>query len=180
MLQSARLLPVARVCEVMTRHPITCSFSALVVEAQSRALADALHHLPVLGPKGELLGLVCLCDLQRAKPTDSVSSCMSSPVLTVSAHTPLPDAAGLMREHGVGCLVVTSSGGHLMGVVTRRDLRDAGVLAREPGLDACAACGSTHGLVGAIEVDDPVFCNDCIERGGGWMFEFYDTLGGGG
>ena len=171
---------VTRVVDAMTLDPVTCPSGSSVDAALSRAQAHKLHHFPVVGPEGELVGLVCVCNLQRAKPKDLVSSCMSSPVYTIAGHAPLEDAADLMREHGVGCLAVVSPGGHLMGVVTRRDLRQAGVLSRERGLDACAACGSTHGLMSATERDAPVFCGECLERRGGEILEFYDTLGGSG
>jgi CBS domain-containing protein len=169
-----------RVTELMTRYPVTVAPHCSAQEAIACADEHGLHHLPVVDPKRGLVGLVCLCDLERSKPHAAVSACMSTPVVAVPPNAFLSDAAVLMREHGVGCLPVVCPQGQLLGVITRRDLREAGLLGNEPGVDACGACGSTHALARAGEPGEPVFCSDCIERGGGWMFEFYDTLGGSG
>src|SRR3954454_15433506 len=43
-------------------------------------------------------------------------------VATVSKDRSLLDAAGLLRDHGVGALVVSEDGRHIDGIVSERDL----------------------------------------------------------
>ena len=50
-------------------------------------------------------------------------------VLTVSPDTSITIAAGVMRKHHIGCLVVTNPGGTIAGIVTERDLLDKVVAA---------------------------------------------------
>ncbi|GLW73414.1 hypothetical protein Kpho02_57130 [Kitasatospora phosalacinea] len=51
-----------------------------------------------------------------------LTTLMSAPAVTVAPDAPLPEAARLMADTGVGCLPVVASDGHLLGVVTDRDL----------------------------------------------------------
>lgn len=151
-----------RVGEIMTPHPLGVRALTLVRDAEAIAAAHEVHHLPVIDIYGDLTGIVCRCDLREAEESAIVAACASSPVITVSMDIPISVAADLMRQHGVGSLPVISSGGYLLGIVTRRDLRRAGVLGRERGVDACAACGSTHALSRREHPEDVLFCAVCI------------------
>jgi CBS domain-containing protein len=42
--------------------------------------------------------------------------------LTVEPHTPLDEAVRFMRNHGIGCVLVTDAAGKLAGILTERDL----------------------------------------------------------
>ncbi|HYQ71800.1 MAG TPA: CBS domain-containing protein [Gammaproteobacteria bacterium] len=42
--------------------------------------------------------------------------------LTVDPHTSLDEAVSLMRNHGIGCVLVTDAAGVLAGILTERDL----------------------------------------------------------
>lgn len=42
--------------------------------------------------------------------------------LSVDLHTTLDEAVEFMRNHGIGCLLVTDAGGRLAGILTERDL----------------------------------------------------------
>jgi CBS domain-containing protein len=62
--------------------------------------------------------------------TEAIRSLMEDPVeclqpirpLTVGAETSLQDAILLMRNHGIGCVLVTDDDGRLIGILTERDL----------------------------------------------------------
>jgi len=65
------------------------------------------------------------------QPLDAVArSLMEEPVtclqplrpLTVELHTPLDEAIRFMRNHGIGCVLVTDVEGKLAGILTERDL----------------------------------------------------------
>nr|MBA5584392.1 cyclic nucleotide-binding/CBS domain-containing protein [Anaerobacillus isosaccharinicus]QOY37215.1 cyclic nucleotide-binding/CBS domain-containing protein [Anaerobacillus isosaccharinicus] len=53
--------------EIMTPNPYTISWDAYYYEALSIFLMNGIKHLPVLGKKGEVVGMVTLSDLMRKK-----------------------------------------------------------------------------------------------------------------
>lgn len=59
----------------------------------------------------------------------------SSPAVTAPSDAPLSRVARTMSEHNVGCVVVVDDGGHLVGIVTDRDLAIRS-LGRELGHEA--------------------------------------------
>lgn len=76
----------------------------------------------------------CLSSLTRDDVPQAVSaverSLMEDPVaclqpirpLTVDTHTTLAAALALMRNHHIGCVLVTDKGASLVGILTERDL----------------------------------------------------------
>ncbi len=55
-----------------------------------------------------------------------VRECLRKAPVTVSEQCTMREAAGLMRDHGVGALLVLS-GGELVGIVTDRDITVRGI-----------------------------------------------------
>lgn len=72
-------------------------------------------------------------ELSRNIRVDSVSRLDPTPPRTVDADASIADAVLVMREHNVGCLLVTESG-RLVGIFTERDLLTR-VLARGRSLE---------------------------------------------
>ena len=60
----------------------------------------------------------------RSKPVDKLTArdVMQTELFTVSVSTPLADVERLLGEKGVGGVPVTNETGHLVGVVSMRDL----------------------------------------------------------
>lgn len=112
------------VSDAMSRALVTVAPDVEMGEARRLADATGAHHILVLDA-GNLVGILCLCDLEDVDPSISVSEYMSVPVLTVRADASLAEAADSMRECGVGCLPVVM-GGLLLGVLTDADLVRAG------------------------------------------------------
>jgi CBS domain-containing protein len=167
------------VVDVMTPNPVVVSPATVAWSAEYLAQKRGVHHLLVLDGY-RLVGVVCLCDLYLAGATALVGDCMRTFPITVDDQQTAETAARLMAEHRVGCLPVLDWCGSLRGVVTRRDLRKAGVLPQEPSR-ACVACGATHGLSGDGDRDEVTFCLRCLEQGRrpeGTTEEMYFTLGG--
>jgi CBS domain-containing protein len=143
-------------------------------ELASRWATDQqIHHFPVL-LRGELVGVVCTCDLDRAGASEDVASCMSHGVITIEPDATLSDAAQLMDDHEVNCLLCSWRGG--WGILTRGDLVRAGACqARE-----CFACGSRHHVRRQPRYEEQWFCSDCTEpRSDPELKGFYDDFGGG-
>lgn len=62
-----------------------------------------------------------------------VSEVMHTPVVSVAPTATIQDAARLMDEHNVGCLVVVDHLGYLAGILTDRDIAIRGVASGETG-----------------------------------------------
>ena len=54
-----------------------------------------------------------------------VKDWMTKNVVTATTHTTLPDAHKLMKEHKIRRLPVLDDHGHLVGIITRGDVREA-------------------------------------------------------
>ena len=55
-------------------------------------------------------------------PKVQVREIMSNPVITVKEADTVADAAALMREHDIGCVIVTDGDGKPVGILTERDI----------------------------------------------------------
>jgi CBS domain-containing protein len=86
-----------------------------------------IHHLPVQGSGGKLLGLLTWSHIERYKKLidevedKRVSEIMIRDVITVSPYTPIKEAVSKMKSFEIGCLPVVYKK-HLVGIVTLKDL----------------------------------------------------------
>lgn len=128
-------------------------------EALGLAEEHSVHHLPVV-EEGMAVGVVCTCDLESVGPDDSVSACMRHPPITTRPDSSWQEALDLMNTRRVGSLLVVS-GGHLVGIVTRKDQERAGVAMRDDPRGYCSCCGELEHLrphaTGAL-------CTECMDR----------------
>ena len=92
-----------------------------------------IHHLPVVGGDGGLVGLITLTNIlaasdsflrdddSRIHPRDiPVADVMVTDVATVDEHAGLRQAALFLEKHKIGCLPVVT-GGTLRGIITDTD-----------------------------------------------------------
>ena len=61
-------------------------------------------------------------EVERSLMEDPIASLKPVTPLTVERHVSLGDAIQMMRNHGIGCVLVTGDGGRLAGILTERDL----------------------------------------------------------
>jgi CBS domain-containing protein len=163
---------------VMTRQVLTARRSATVLELESSTRRGSVHRI-VIAEHRIPVGVVCRCQLARARPGQPAWQVMTGPVITIFGGEPLAAALAILHERGVSSLPVVDRSGRLAGIVTRRDLRRAGALRHERS--ACFTCGTSHGVRRVFGPDDPGFCDDCLARSkGDPEFGLYGTLGGGG
>ena len=166
--------------DLMTGHPVWIPDTARAHEALVLADTEGVHYLLVADRDKDMRGVICLCDVGRAGLNDQVHSFAHQPVTYVMSGEAAQDAVAMMSRCAVGCLPVLEAPGKVIGVLTRRDLIDAGLITLESGVTQCAACGSTHDLVsdgGGVK-----FCRDCLEvtpDKGTLERKWYCTLGGG-
>lgn len=152
--------------------PTVCITPAMrASEALGLAHEHRIHHLPVV-EEGIAVGVVCTCDLESVAPDDSVSTCMRHPPITTRPDSTWQEALDLMNTRRVGSLLVVS-GGHLLGVVTRKDEERAGVEMRDDPRGYCSCCGELEHLrphaTGALCVEcmDRARSNAVFDTGGG-------------
>jgi acetoin utilization protein AcuB len=125
----------AQVSDYMTPDPMTLSPEDNLMQALETMRLRGVRRLPVT-VGGMLVGLVTEGDLKRAEPsmlTDSeedfnrvmegtpISRIMIQSPITVTAETPLVDAAETLYNTKYGALPVVS-GGRVVGILTDNDL----------------------------------------------------------
>lgn len=160
------------VADVMTReHLRVVPPDALVSEA-GRVASDAhVSHLPVLDA-GALVGIVCVCDFEHVHAGSAVTECMNHKPITIDVDAPATNAARLMSEHGISC-VLAVAGNALRGILTLRDLHRAGVIDSVPA--HCASCGGEDHIRCARRAGAVGYCLDCTRRS---ILPGYETGGG--
>ena len=131
------------VIDIASRDPVVIGPETLAWSAEHLAEQRGVHYLLVVDSYA-LQGVVCLCDLSLAPATASVESCMHRLPTTVDDQATATEAAELMSHCQIGCLPVVGWTGGLRGVVTRHDLKQAGIIGAD--VETCASCGSSHGL----------------------------------
>lgn len=141
--------PLTAVHQLMSRKLISVMSGAPLRAAMRTMSRAGVGQAPVLGPQGEVRGLVARGDLTRglaenideivemtliaqrlAAPVDHV---MWTPVPVAQPDTPLREAAQLMLDLGLPGLPVGDDNGHPIGFLSRSDLLRG--MTHEPPLD---------------------------------------------
>ncbi len=120
--------------EFMTRHPVTVSGAATVLEAWTLMRDHHIRRLPVVEGQ-RVVGILTLGDLREAHADEAqgpgmrVSVLMRDSPITVTPQTTLRQAARIMIDKKVSGLPVIADGA-LVGIITESDLFRA-LIARE-------------------------------------------------
>lgn len=153
------------VADIMTHPALAIDPQAPLLQAIRLMTTHKISGLPVVGPKGQILGILTEGDLLRRAETGTagappgslasflrpghtaqhyiaihgrrVGEVMTTEVITVTEDTPLIDAVELMQRHRLRRLPVARDG-RLLGIVSRADLvRHLGevLAAAEPSTD---------------------------------------------
>jgi CBS-domain-containing membrane protein len=124
-----------RVCDAMTADPIGIAPQASIAETEALLEQHDFNALPVVGAKGELLGVVTKLDLLRAfrftedhmfPPYEQVMaqpvrSVMTADAVTVTPRTPLTRVLEtLVRTRSKSLPVVED--GRVVGIIAREDV----------------------------------------------------------
>ncbi|HEV8245343.1 MAG TPA: CBS domain-containing protein [Polyangiaceae bacterium] len=166
------------ICEIMSTSLLVVHPDERVETVRRRLRERQLHHAIVLHRDGDLMGMVCACDMEETWPDARVNDCMSGRSMFIGSNQSLAAAAETMERYGIGALPVLSVEGRLAGIITRSDLRRAKVLPNQLGVDRCAACGAGHRLL-PRRANEVCFCRACLEAGKRSTEDLYVTLGGG-
>lgn len=122
--------------DVMTRDVVTLERNDKLLVADDLMRLGRIRHLPVVDEDGRLAGIVSQRDLfhsglikalgygshaqRQALDMVVVKEAMRSEVVTTTPDTPLRDAARVMLERKIGCLVVLD-GQQIVGILTESD-----------------------------------------------------------
>jgi predicted transcriptional regulator len=131
-----------------------------MAQAAQKIEDEGVSHLMVT-EGDDLVGVICVCNLDAADRNAAVSVCMSTSPTTIGIETTAVDAAELMLARGVSCLPVVVEG-ELRGVITLRDLRRAGIV--DPSTERCSACGSDDHVRCAWHGQYVGFCLECTRK----------------
>jgi acetoin utilization protein AcuB len=139
----------------MTRRPITIDPEARLADANAIMRDNQIRHLPVVGDKSQLVGIITDRDLRSAAIAPSVAeflppelkqavegagmlldglrvkNAMTWSVVTTRPDASVPEAGAVMFQHRIGSLPVCSNG-ELVGIVTERDIYKALMSAIRP------------------------------------------------
>ncbi|UXH79276.1 CBS domain-containing protein [Roseateles amylovorans] len=140
---------LTQVHQLMNRRLISVRSGATLRQAWRVMSRAAVGQAPVLGPMGEVRGLITRADLLRGLPDDledgaevlevarrfasPVDDAMWTPVPVALSDTPLREAAQLMLDLGLPGLPVADADGQLQGFLSRSDLLRG--MTHEPPLD---------------------------------------------
>lgn len=125
-----------RVRDVMSKDVATIERNEKLMVADDVMRLGRIRHLPVVDADGALAGIVSQRDLfhsglikalgygthaqRQALDMLVIKEAMKTEVLTTTPETELADAARLMLEKKIGCLVVLEDG-KIVGILTESD-----------------------------------------------------------
>jgi CBS domain-containing protein len=110
--------------DVMTTALMTLHPEQPVDAADLEMKLAAIRHIPVVGPKNRLVGILSDRDLLRSlagQRGHSIGDIMTRRVYTVRASDPASRAVDLLLEHKIGCVPVLGDEEELVGIVTETD-----------------------------------------------------------
>jgi len=126
-----------KVKKMMTPAPITAEPTTSYNEAVKLMQENEVRHLPIIGRRDKLVGIVSLEDLLSAKPSGvstlsvyeiasllesvKLEKVMTSPVYAVTEDCSVTNAARFMIEKKIGCLPVVADD-KLTGIITDTDI----------------------------------------------------------
>jgi CBS domain-containing protein len=140
-----------RVEDAMTKRPVTIPADAPIAEAALRMSRQGVRRLPVVDGEEKTVGVIAADDLVRllAEEIAGLAAVVNAQlpvgfepgprlpeqeaalrrvehyrgdVVHARGEAPVRELAEAMREHTVGCVVVTGEGDEPLGIVTDRDL----------------------------------------------------------
>ncbi len=125
--------PIRTAADIMTTGLVTIRSSQGAEAARCLLRQHGIHHLPVMGEEGLLVGIVSEADLPEGEAL--VSECMSWPALTVDEDDSLREVAQGMRKERVSALIVTRNANEVVGILTVDDLLEVliSLLPRDEG-----------------------------------------------
>src|SRR5436190_18381506 len=115
--------------DVMTVDPACCSPDTTLDQLAKLMVANDCGEIPIIARDDVPIGVITDRDIVCRVVADgknpmgyTADSCMSSPVLTVSADTPLDEVVSLMEKHQIRRVPVVDGGGCCTGIISQADV----------------------------------------------------------
>ncbi|UXD88814.1 CBS domain-containing protein [Thalassolituus hydrocarboniclasticus] len=125
------------VSDLMTRELLTHLPDDTLQDAEQTMARHKIRHIPVVDNEGKVFGLLSQKEflteafritdkfgahnLQTYLAQTKLSSCINTEVQTIAADMPLAAAGQQLRSSRQGCLLVTDSENHLIGLLSSKD-----------------------------------------------------------
>lgn len=115
-----------KVEEIMSTALMTANADETVENVEFEMKMADVRHIPVVGPRNRLIGIVSQRDLLRALAGPKtrglpIAEIMTRRVQTVEATDPALRAVDLLLDNKIGCVPVLGEDGQLVGIVTETD-----------------------------------------------------------
>lgn len=125
--QARQVHAVKRAENGMIYDPVTIKKGSTVKDALSMMAEYHIGGIPVVDDNNKLLGIVTNRDLRfEHDMTRAIDDVMTSEnLVTTTQSTDLEEAAKILQEHKIEKLPVVDSKGHLIGLVTYKDITKA-------------------------------------------------------
>ena len=122
--QAAEVRKVKRSESGMIQDPVTLHENATIGEAQRLMRENKIGGIPIINAENKLKGILTNRDLRFEKDTSKlVSEVMTKEKLIISmGGTSLQKAELILQEHKIEKLPVVDKGGHLIGLITYKDI----------------------------------------------------------
>lgn len=125
--QARQVHTVKRAENGMIYDPVTIRTGATIAEALSQMQEYHIGGIPVVDENGILKGIVTNRDLRferdLSKPVEQVMT--SKNLITTNQSTNLQQATEILQQHKIEKLPVVDGNGHLIGLVTYKDIKKA-------------------------------------------------------
>jgi len=125
--QAAEVDKVKRSESGMIVDPVTCRPDQTIAEALEIMARYKISGVPVVDPRGKLVGILTNRDLRFETRTDKpISSRMTKKnLVTTPVGTTLEQAKELLHKYRIEKLLVVDRGGNLKGLITVKDIQKA-------------------------------------------------------
>ncbi len=150
--QARQVHAVKRAENGMIYDPVTIKRGSTVAEALAIMEEYHIGGIPVVDDCRKLVGIVTNRDLRfetdHTRPVDDVMT--SKNLVTTSQSTDLEEAARILQQHKIEKLPVVDADGHLLGLVTYKDITKA----KDKPMACTDKCGRLRGGAGVGVTSD--------------------------
>ena len=150
-------------------HPVITVHPEMPIQEAHRLMKkERVRRFPVVDKRGRLVGIISETDILHASPSDATSlsiweanyllskivvkNVMTQNVITISADTPIEEAARIMADNKIGGLPVERDN-EVVGIITETDLFKIFLElmgAREPGIRLSALVPNVPGKLSRL------------------------------
>jgi IMP dehydrogenase len=126
--QAREVLRVKKYETGVISDPITVTPQQTVGEVIELTRAKGISGMPVVGPGGEVVGIVTARDLRFETRFDAKVSDVMTPkerLVTVRENAPKDEVLGLLHKHRIEKVLVVDAAGRLTGMITVKDFQKA-------------------------------------------------------